>query len=127
MAPFGEPFAFRGLSFAARGAYCYNEFVIIKDGLKREAIETPFSKAAVDIKRRAVSVGGEFHVDNMEELVQDGSLPKDVWGINIYPDGHIDFISLINVRPAQGNKTMDITDENTRNMIKEIVAALVVD
>jgi hypothetical protein len=100
--------------------------VLIKDKLKKEIVEQPFSKAAVDVFRGTVSVGGEFHVDCAEELVKNGSLSKDIWGINIYPDGHIDFISLINIRPAQGNRGMDIADESIRRAITEIVGNLVI-
>lgn len=99
--------------------------MLINGKLKKEAVETPFSKAAVDVVRRVVSIGGEFHVDCAEELVESGSLSKDIWGINIYPDGHIDFISLINIRPAQGNRGMDIADETVRKAISEIIESLI--
>lgn len=98
--------------------------MIIEGKLPKSSIEQPFSKAAVDIVKKAVSVGGEFHVDCAEELIENGSSSKDVWGINIYPDGHIDFISLINIRPAQSNKTMDIADENIKKTIKGIINSL---
>ena len=107
--------------------WCYNESVLIQSKLKKDAIEKPFSKVAIDIMKKSVSVGGEFHIDCAEELVENGSSSKDVWGINIYPDGHIDFISLINIRPAQGNKTMDITNESIRASIEKIMRDLVID
>ncbi|MCL4405476.1 MAG: DUF5674 family protein [Patescibacteria group bacterium] len=95
--------------------------MIVDGRLNKDSIEKPFSKAAVDIVRKMVSIGGEFHVDCAEELVENGSLSKDIWGVSVYPDGHIDFISLINVRPAQGNKVMDVTDKNTRDAISKII------
>ncbi len=99
--------------------------MIVADKLDKSSIEQPFAKAAVDIAKKTVSVGGEFHVDCAEELIGNGSSFKNVWGINIYLDGHIDFISLINIRPAQGNKTMDIADVNVRQAIKEIIEHLI--
>ncbi len=99
--------------------------MIIEGKLPKSSIEQPFSKAAVDIAKKAVSVGGEFHVDCAEELIENGSSSKDIWGINIYPDGHIDFISLINIRPAQGNKGMDIGDESIRASIEKIVSEVI--
>ncbi len=98
--------------------------MIVEGKLKKGGIDSPFSKAAVDISKKTVSIGGEFHVDCAEELIENGSSSKDIWGINIYPDGHVDFISLVNIRPAQNNRTMDITDENIRNTIKEIINSL---
>jgi hypothetical protein len=98
--------------------------MIVEGRLNKDSIERPFSKAAVDIVKRTVSVGGEFHVDCAEELIGSGSSSKDIWGLNIYPDGHIDFISLINIRPAQNNKTMDIADESIRHAITEIIHSL---
>lgn len=52
-------------------------------------------------------------------------------GINLYPadagDGWIEFDSMINVRPAQGNRSRGVDDEATRATIRRIVSTLVKD
>jgi hypothetical protein len=49
-----------------------------------------------------------------------------LWGINVYPDlertdpDFIEFDSMINLRPAQGNFTRDVEDEAVRDAIKKV-------
>ncbi len=61
-------------------------------------------------------------------LIEDGSTQADLWGINLYPaesgDGWIEFDSMINVRPAQGNRSRNVEDAGLRDRIRQVVAAL---
>jgi hypothetical protein len=58
-----------------------------------------------------------------------GSTQADLWGINLYPadssEGWIEFDSMINVRPAQGNPSRGVESEDTRTMIRSIVQELI--
>lgn len=94
--------------------------MIIQNKIKKEDIIEPFTKAVVDIEKEILSIGCELHIDCAEELIKNGSAAKDLWGFNIYPDGHLDFVSLINVRPQDNNRSMQIQDENIKNKINEI-------
>jgi len=67
-----------------------------------------FVKVVVDIERRVLAAGCDLHIDCMQELLDDGSLQRNLWGANVYGDGRIDFVSLINIRPAEGNRSMEI-------------------
>ncbi|MGH7645345.1 MAG: DUF5674 family protein [Gemmatimonadales bacterium] len=86
-------------------------------------------KAVVDVARGVMAIGGELHADEEAALLDDGSRQSDLWGINLYPGEHgagwIEFDSMINVRPAQGNRTRDVEDERVRDAIRRIVATLV--
>ena len=86
-------------------------------------------KAVVDVERGVMAIGGELHADEEAALIDDGSRQSDLWGINLYPDaqgaGWIEFDSMINIRPAQGNRSRDIEDERVRAGIRRIVATLV--
>lgn len=95
--------------------------MIVKGEIKKEELTEPFVKAAVDIAKGAVSIGCELHIDCFDELVRDGSDARQIWGINIYPDKRIDFISLLNIRPDQGNRSMKVEDQKLREKISEIV------
>ena len=95
--------------------------VIISGKIEKELLVSPFAKAVADIKRRKVALGCELHRDCADELLADGANAKDLWGFNIYPDGRIDFISLINIRPADNNRTMEIQNEDTRAKIRSLV------
>jgi Protein of unknown function (DUF5674) len=86
-------------------------------------------KVVVDVRRRAVAIGGELHADAEALLLEGGSLQADVWGANYYPGlgaAHcLEFTALINIRPAQGNRSMVIEDEAVREAVREVVHALV--
>ena len=86
-------------------------------------------KASVDIARVVIAIGGELHSDEEALLLEDGSVQADVWGINIYPeergDDWIEFDSMINVRPAQGNRSRGVDDPTIRDRIRHVVERLV--
>jgi len=88
-----------------------------------------FVKAVVDVSRGIMAVGGELHADEEAALLQDGVRQADLWGINLYPDlampDFIEFDSMINVRPSQGNRSRGIEDVAVRRQIEEVVARLV--
>ncbi len=85
-------------------------------------------KAVVDVERRIMAVNGELHSDEEALLLSDGSRQENLWGINIYPqaapDELIEFDSLINIRPWQGNYTRNVDDPQTRQAIIQIVRDL---
>ena len=86
-------------------------------------------KAVVDVARGVMAIGAELHSDEEAALLDDGSRQTDLWGINLYPnesgDGWIEFDSMINVRPSQGNRSRDVEDQGKRDEIRRVVAALV--
>ena len=86
-------------------------------------------KACVDVGREVAAIGGELHSDEEALLLDDGSKQSDVWGINIYPeepgDGWIEFDSMINVRPAQGNRSRGVDDVSIQVRIRLIVEGLI--
>jgi hypothetical protein len=88
-------------------------------------------KGVVDVARGVIAIGGELHADEEAALLDDGSRQADLWGINLYPaeqgPGWIEFDSLINVRPAQGNRGRDVEDEQVREVIRRVVTSLVAD
>ncbi|MBN1870282.1 MAG: hypothetical protein JW847_06900 [Candidatus Omnitrophica bacterium] len=83
-------------------------------------------KAVVDADRQIIAVDAELHSDLEALLLEDGSKQKDLWGINLYPemrgDDFIEFDSMINMRPSQGNRSRGIEDQELRNKIIGIVA-----
>ena len=86
-------------------------------------------KYVVDVVRGKVAVGGEMHADAEQVLLEDGSVQADLWGANYYPgrgrDGCVEYTSLINIRPAQGNRSMELQDPALRERVRELTFALV--
>jgi hypothetical protein len=86
-------------------------------------------KAVVDVEAGIMALDAELHADEEAFLLQNGSVQRNLWGINLYPDVEgddwIEFDSVINLRPASGNRTRGVDDPATRDRIRKIVARLV--
>ncbi|MBI4437348.1 hypothetical protein HY631_00110 [Candidatus Uhrbacteria bacterium] len=84
-------------------------------------------KAVVDVETGAMAVGSELHVDAEQLLLNHGSHQKNLWGINLYPDAYgnddrfVEFDSMINLRPGQGNRSRGVENPETRKKIIDIV------
>ncbi len=84
-------------------------------------------KAVVDIDRRIVAIDGELHSDEEGLLLESGSLQEHLWGINLLPEfdkdsaDFIEFDSMINVRPSQGNITRGVEDPGIQKVIISII------
>ncbi len=89
-----------------------------------EELET-YIKLAVDVERSILAGGGEYHADCEEALLVDGSRQQDIWGADWYPDQRkVEFGALINIRPHQGNRSMEIEDPKLRAKIEAIIRRL---
>ncbi len=82
-------------------------------------------KAVIDIETGLIALGGEMHSDEEEFLLGQGSEQKNLWGINIFVDlaqeDWIEFDSMINIRPAQNNKSRSVEDKAIQAKIIEII------
>ena len=83
-------------------------------------------KAVIDISKEIMAVDGELHADEEALLLERGSRQENLWGINIYPEmpenEWIEFDSMINLRPSQGNRTRGVDNPEIRKRIVEIVS-----
>lgn len=86
-------------------------------------------KAAVDIEKKIMALGGELHADEEAALLDAGSRQQDLWGINIYVDqpreSWIEFDSMINIRPGQGNRSRSVDEPEIQKKIIGIVNLLI--
>lgn len=102
------------------------------DELSAAARETfvDFVKAVVDVRQDIMAIGGELHADEESLLLEEGANQRDLWGINIYPaiegDARVEFDSMINIRPSQGNRSRSVDDEAIRGRILDVVRRLVI-
>lgn len=88
-------------------------------------------KAVVDVEKRIMVVDAELHADEEAMLLGLGSEQKNLWGINIYPenfeqDDWIEFDSMINIRPMQGNRSRGVDNKVIQEKIISIIKKLVI-
>lgn len=96
---------------------------VSRDDLKKMASVSfgDMVKAVVDVDRELIAIDAELHSDLEAMLLTDGSSQQDLWGINFYPgligDDFLEFDSMINMRPSQGNMSRGVDDEKVRQSI----------
>lgn len=112
------------------------DIIIVSVALTRKELEEiskkrfgDMVKAVVDIERAIMALGGELHADEEAVLLDNGSQQGHLWGVNIYHglprDEWIEFDSMINIRPGQGNRSRSVEDDQTRRKIIEIINRLI--
>ncbi|MEK6564092.1 MAG: DUF5674 family protein [Candidatus Omnitrophota bacterium] len=86
-------------------------------------------KAVVDVEKEIIAVDAELHSDEEALLLENGSRQKDLWGINLYPgasgDNFIEFDSMINLRPSQGNMSRGVDNPEAREKITAAVNKII--
>ena len=84
-----------------------------------------YIKIVVDLERKVLAMGGRLHADAEEVLLKKGSRQRDLWGggydINTKK---VDMQAMINLRPGQGNDSMEILDPDFRTKFMKLVEDL---
>ena len=112
------------------------EIKVIRETVTREELREmakqqfgDMVKAVVDVEQGTMAIAGELHSDEEAILLDQGSLQKNLWGINLYPDKPfeewIEFDSMINVRPSWGNRSRYVESAEIRESVTRIVHRLV--
>jgi hypothetical protein len=101
---------------------------LIKTWEERVTAFDEILKIVVDVEKSIMAVDAEMHADLEKILLEDGSEQQDLWGANVYPlrnrDEYLEFTSFINIRPAIGNRSMEVMDPEIRQKIQIIVSTL---
>lgn len=84
-------------------------------------------KAVVDIEQEVVIVDAMLHSDQEEYLLDAGSSQTHLWGINLHPElfgtpEFIEFDSMINLRPVDGNRSRGVDNPRIQEKIRMIIA-----
>lgn len=80
-----------------------------------------YIKTVIDIKRKICSAGCDRHFDSEKILLDQGSKQEDLWGGGVDLETNIiDYNSMINIRPRQGNVSNEIQDEAKRKEFDDL-------
>lgn len=81
-----------------------------------------YIKFVVDLTRKVITIGGVRHVQGEELLLKEGSQQEHLWGGGIDLETHqIDYDSMINIRPHQGNTSREVLSQEIREQMKTVV------
>ncbi len=94
----------------------------------REVDFTEMMKIVVDVGQNILAIDADMHADLEQILLLEGSRQQDLWGANVYPlnekNERLEYTSFINIRPSQGNRSMEVMDQPLRSKMAEIVNLL---
>lgn len=85
-------------------------------------------KIVVDVEKKMIALNAEMHADLEQSLLEEKACSQqDLWGANVYFDrpGYVEFTSLINIRPGQGNRGMEVQDPVIREKMQAIISSLI--
>ena len=105
---------------------------ILDEKIKKEELlgsevvfDGPMIKAVVDVEKELLGIDANMHADIEQLFLSQGSKQKDLWGINLYPEDEdedfIEFDSMINIRPGQGNRSRGVDDPEIQKKVVEVV------
>ena len=97
-----------------------------EDQIKKASEELDgYIKYVVDLDKEIMTIGGLRHVDGEQLLLKMGSKQQNLWGGGIdWETKEIDFDSMINIRPNQGNTSREVLNSDIRQQMQEIVKKL---
>lgn len=78
-----------------------------------------YIKTVIDVEKEILAVGGEYHIDCEEVLLQSGSKQE-----NLYGGGYrvsikeIEYMAMSNYKPALGKNTYEIMDKSIRKKLE---------
>jgi hypothetical protein len=99
---------------------------ISPEDLKKAAEDLDgYIKFVVDLEKDILTAGGIRHVDGEQLLLKSGSKQEKLWGGGLdLETGEMDFDSMINIRPKQGNTSREVLSQDLRDKIAKIVTHL---
>ena len=84
-----------------------------------------YVKFVIDLERQILAAGGRMHFEDEKELLDNGSKQENLWGGGWdLETNELDFDSMINIRPNQGNSSREVLSEDIRQHMAEIAKHL---
>lgn len=97
--------------------------------LEHAQLHGDMAKVVVDLERGILTLGGEMHVDGEQLLLEHGSKQENLWGANVYVERptaeRIEYRSMINIRPRQGNRDQIVQDPAIQLALRAIIDRLI--
>lgn len=93
------------------------------EGLKKMAEDFDgYVKVVVDVEKEILAGGGKRHFEGEQRLLEEGSKQINLWGGGVdLASGEIDYDSIINIRPQQGNSSRVVMSGEIRERFDKIV------
>jgi hypothetical protein len=102
--------------------------LVFQDKAKKEQIEEitkiypKYTKIVVDIDKKVLAAGGEYHIDCEQILINNGSLQNNLWGGGYsFENKKVDFMGLTNYKPYFNHFSYEISLPEIREEVEKII------
>ena len=86
-----------------------------------------YIKFVVDLEKGILAAGGKMHFEDEKKLLDNGSKQENLWGGGWdLESSELDYDSMINIRPAQGNPSREVLSQEIRVQMEKIVKDLLI-
>lgn len=110
---------------------CLSMIVILNSKITPEQLKEVsediegYVKFVVDIEKKILAAGGKMHTDGEKKLLEAGSKQSNLWGGGWdLETNELDYDSMINLRPSQGNPSREVLSAEIREQMTEVVKNL---
>ena len=91
---------------------------------KAREVYDDYIKTVIDVERNVLAVGGEYHIDCEETLIEQGSKLENLYGGGYrVSTKEVEYMAMSNFKPALEKTTYEIMDKEIReklyNLTKE--------
>ncbi len=86
-----------------------------------------YIKVTADVVNGLIAIGGEYHYDAEQELLEKGAKQASIWGGGVdLVARRIDYNAMINIRSGT-NKSTEIHDETVKQQFAQLVKKFLPD
>ena len=92
-----------------------------KEFAQAREVYNDYIKTVIDLEKNVLAVGGEYHIDCEEMLLNSGSKLENLYGGGYrISTGDVEYMAMSNYKPALGKLTYEISDLLIRRKLKEL-------
>lgn len=85
-----------------------------------------YIKFVIDIEEEIMTIGGARNVEGEELLLENGSRQQNLWGGGFDVEtNEVDYDSMINIRPNQGNTSREVLSAEIRKKMDGVLNKLI--
>ena len=80
-----------------------------------------YIKTVIDIEKNIIAIGGEFHIDCEEVLIEQGSKLENLYGGGYrVSTKEVEYMAMSNYKPSLNRTTYEIMDSKIREKISNL-------
>ena len=80
-----------------------------------------YIKTVIDVKKEVLAVGGEYHIDWEEVLIEQGSKLENLYGGGYrVSTKEVEYMAMSNLKPSFGKVTYEIMDKDVRDKLYKL-------